>query len=60
MRYDSFSNYALDDLYRPAAFVSAVILFFLFLASPAQANYTYDNKTGSWVPNTKTVLAPPG
>lgn len=60
MHYDSFSNHALDDLYRPAALVSAVILFFLFLASPAQANYIYDNKTGSWTPTSRTVLAPPG
>ena len=59
MRYDSFSDYALDGLYRPAALVSAVILFFLFLASPAQANYIYDNATGSWKPTSRTVLAPP-
>lgn len=60
MRYDSVFNNALDDLYRPAAFVSAVILFVLFLASPAQANYIYDNATGSWKPTSRTVLAPPG
>ncbi|AXH75725.1 MAG: 50-kDa virion protein [Inoviridae sp.] len=60
MRYDSLSNYALDDFYRPAALVSAVILFFLFLASPAQANYIYDNRTGTWTPTSRTVLAPAG
>lgn len=60
MRYDSLFNNALDDLYRSVALVSAVILFFLFLASPAQANYIYDNKTGSWTPTSRTVLAPPG
>jgi len=60
MRYDSLSNNALDDLYRSVAFVSTVILFFLFLASPAQANYIYDNATGSWKPTSRTVLAPPG
>lgn len=60
MRYDSFSDYALDDFYRPAALVSSVILFFLFLASPAQANYIYDNATGSWKPTSRTVLVPPG
>lgn len=37
MRYDSVFNNALDGLYRSVAFVSAVILCFLFLASPAQA-----------------------
>lgn len=60
MRYDSFFNHALDDFYRSAALVSSVILFFLFLASPAEANYIYDNKTGSWTPTSRTVLAPPG
>lgn len=35
-------------------------LFLVAALSTAQANYTYDNRTGSWVPNTKTVLAPPG
>lgn len=60
MRYDSFFNNVMDDFYRSAALVSAVILFFLFLASPAQANYIYDNKTGSWTPTSRTVLAPPG
>lgn len=60
MRYDSFSNNALDDLYRPAAFVSAVILFVLFLVSPAEANYIYNNNTGTWTPTARTVLAPPG
>jgi len=60
MRYDPFSNYAMDDFYRSAAIVSAIVLLFLFLASPAQANYIYDNKTGSWTPTSRTVLAPPG
>lgn len=59
MHYGPFSNHALDDFCRPAAFVSSVIFCFLFLASPAQANYIYDSATGSWIPTSRTVLAPP-
>lgn len=60
MRYDSFFDYALDDFHCSAAFVSAVALCFLFLAFPVQANYIYDNNTGTWTPTSRTVIAPPG
>lgn len=35
-------------------------LFLVAALSTAQANYIYDNKTGSWTPTSRTVLAPPG
>lgn len=60
MRYGSLFNYVMADFHRPAAFVSALILFFLFLSSPAEANYIYNAKTGVWTPTSQTVLAPPG
>lgn len=37
MRYDSFFNYALDDFYRPVAFVSSVIILLFLLVSFAYA-----------------------
>ena len=60
MKNDSNSYYALDGFHRSAAIISALILCFLFLASPAQANYIYDNKTGTWTPTSRTVIAPAG
>ena len=60
MKNDSNSYYALDGFYRSAAIISALILCFLFFSSPAQANYIFDNKTGSWIPTSSTVLAPAG
>lgn len=35
-------------------------LFLVAALGSAQANYIYDNKTGSWTPTSRTVLAPPG
>lgn len=60
MKNDSNSYHAVDGFHCSAAIVSALILCFLFFASPAHANYIYDNKTGSWLPTSSTVLAPAG
>ncbi|HUH57464.1 MAG TPA: hypothetical protein VL020_02990, partial [Pseudomonadales bacterium] len=35
-------------------------LFLTAALGSAQANYIYDNATGSWKPTSRTVLAPPG
>ncbi|AXH76039.1 MAG: TspB protein [Inoviridae sp.] len=34
-------------------------LFLVAALGSAQANYIYDNKTGTWTPTSRTVLAPP-
>lgn len=51
---------AMAGFYRAPVAVSALTLCFLFFASPVQANYIYDNSTGTWKPTSSTVIAPAG